>query len=268
MTLPLFIYYALVFSQNPAFAHWSAQNILTSPPPVENLLAYLPLGLLAILGAGRIWRSGETRNTLLIGWPLIVPLLIYLPINVQRRLAEAVIVPLAILAVYGIERLARRWSRRLLLAFTLLLTLPTSLLLIAGAYNIALNGTPQTVYSSSQIAALDWLNQEAEAGAVVLSSFETGNLVPAYTNLRAYLGHGPETLVSERKRSEVQRYFAHQMDANERGQLLAQVDYIIYGPNERRLSTETSFEEPPSGGMAGVIYHDLDYMILRVIEQR
>lgn len=268
ITLPLFIYFALVFSQNPAFAQWSAQNILTSPPLLDNLLAYLPLALLAILGARQIWRSAEPHRALLIGWPLIVPLLIYLPINVQRRLAEAVIVPLAILAVFGIERLTQRWNQRLVIVLTLFLTLPTSLLLIAGAYNTALNSTAQTVYSASQIAALDWLNQEAEPGAVVLSSFETGNLIPAYSNLRAYLGHGPETLNSEHKRQEVQRYFGRAMNSEEWISLLTGVNYILYGPNEARFNPQPDFPEPQTGGMAGVIYHDQDYLILRVIEQR
>ncbi|MFN8449725.1 MAG: hypothetical protein U0521_14335 [Anaerolineae bacterium] len=45
---------------------------------------------------------------MLIGWVLIVPVLVYLPINVQRRMSEAVIVPLAILAAAGLHALAER----------------------------------------------------------------------------------------------------------------------------------------------------------------
>ncbi|MBZ0302780.1 MAG: hypothetical protein K8J31_23755, partial [Anaerolineae bacterium] len=67
LTVPLLLYNVVVFSRNPAFAQWSAQNILESPPPLHYLLAYLPLGLLAILGPRQMWRHSETRGALLIG---------------------------------------------------------------------------------------------------------------------------------------------------------------------------------------------------------
>ncbi|MCS7070724.1 MAG: hypothetical protein NZM00_04410, partial [Anaerolinea sp.] len=123
ITLPFFIYFTLAFTGNPAFARWSAQNILESPPPLLYVLAYGPLTLLALAGAPWIWKRagrGRVGGMLLIAWPVIVPVLVYLPINVQRRLAEGVIVPLAILAAYGLERLGRtRISVGVVFAFSL-----------------------------------------------------------------------------------------------------------------------------------------------------
>ena len=55
ITLPLFLFYTIAFTVNPVFAAWSAQNLLASPPPLQYLLAYLPLGLLALFGARRAW---------------------------------------------------------------------------------------------------------------------------------------------------------------------------------------------------------------------
>ncbi|MFN8563417.1 MAG: hypothetical protein U0703_17785 [Anaerolineae bacterium] len=49
-------------SFNPAFAAWSAQNLLASPPPLQYVLAYLPLGLLATFGIRRIWRQPDSRG--------------------------------------------------------------------------------------------------------------------------------------------------------------------------------------------------------------
>ena len=110
ITLPLFAFYTLAFTKNPAFAAWSAQNLLASPSPLQYLLAYLPLGVLAAFGIRGMWRQDDSgsRPALIVGWVLIVPILVYLPINVQRRMSEAVIVPLAVLAVVGLRALAER----------------------------------------------------------------------------------------------------------------------------------------------------------------
>ena len=240
MTLPLFFYNVAVFTTNPAFAQWSAQNILTSPPPLHNLLAYLPLIVLAVIGGRWLWRQSNLRIALLIGWPLIVPLLVYLPINVQRRLAEAVIVPLAILAVMGIGVLAGRWSRRWLVIVTLLVTLPTSLLLVMGGYAVPLARSPQAFYPAEQVAALNWLNQHAQPDEVVFAAKNTGNQVPAYTHLRVYVGHGPETLYGLDKERLTEQFYGGALSADERMTLYAdmRIRYVFYGPYEREFSRD------------------------------
>ena len=240
ITLPLFVYSVVTFSANPIFAQWSAQNLLYSPPPHHYLLAYLPLVLLAIIGGRVAWQKTDIRWQLLIGWPLLIPFLVYLPINVQRRLAEAVIVPLALLAALGITHLAQRWSFRQVLIVTLLATLPTSLLLLLGGFVTALAGTDRTVYPADQIAALNWLNQHAEPDAVVLSTFPTGTRIPAYTNLRVYIGHGPETLYYEDKTIVAQQFFADELSAEERNALFTdnRIQYIFFGPAERQFAPD------------------------------
>lgn len=242
LTLPLFAYNVTVFTGNPVFAGWSAQNILTSPPPLHYLLAYLPLGLLAIIGGRWLWRRAGIPHMLLIGWPLIVPLLVYLPINVQRRLAEAVIVPLAVLAAMGVAVLAQRFSRKIVIALTLLATLPTGLLLVVGGYFTALSGAPPVAIPTGQIAAYDWLNVHAQTGEVVLSSFATGNQIPAYTNLRVYVGHGPETLDAVEKEHLTGRFYAGELSDAERAALYQSMDirYVFYGPNERALAGDSA----------------------------
>ncbi len=274
LTLPLFAYNAWVFSSNPAFAQWSAQNLLPSPPPLHYLLAYLPLGVLALMAGRWAWRRARLhgRYALLVAWPLIVPLLVYLPLNVQRRLAEAVIVPLAILAAAGAGLLVRRWARRShqrawkwarLLVFAA--TLPASLLLLIGAYFSALSSAPPVKYPAAQMAAIQWLNRNSEPGEVVLSAFETGNIIPAYANLRVYVGHGPETLYAVPKTAEATRFFRDEMSAGERAALYAdqRIRYVFYGANERTLAGSPQ-REPDWAQDLTLIYEDGDYAIYEV----
>ena len=249
VTLPLFGYNALVFAGNPAFAQWSAQNLLPSPPPLHYALAYLPLALLALPGgllAARRARR-DARYALLIGWPLVVPLLVYLPLNVQRRLAEGVIVPLALLAALGLAALARRRprnARRALAAAVIgLLSLSSALLLLLALAAAASRSEPVFV-PGALVRAFDWLSAHTEPGDVALATFRTGSRVPAYTNLRAFVGHGPETLHADAKTAQAEAFFSGGLTAAERAALLAgqHVRYIIYGPAERRLA--------PDGGQA------------------
>ena len=262
ITLPLFIYNVVIFSVNPIFAQWAAQNLLYSPPPLHYVLAYLPLALLAVIGGRAMWREADIRWPLLIGWPLLVPVLVYLPISVQRRLAEAVIVPLAILAAMGIARLAQRWSFRRVLIVTLLVTLPTSLLLLLGGFFTALSGSAQIVYPAEQITAFNWLNQQAEPDSVVLSTFPTGTRLPVYTNLRVYIGHGPETLNYQAKTHIAEQFFADELTAAERSLLYTdnRIQYIFFGPAERQFAPD----EPAWLADAERIYAEGAYEIFRL----
>ncbi len=85
-----------------------------------------------------------------------MPFAVYLPINVQRRLAEGVIVPLSILAVAGLRLMARhqrRWRRAR--EIVLALALPTALLLWLGGTFNALSPDRPLFHPRDELAALD-----------------------------------------------------------------------------------------------------------------
>ena len=148
ITLPLFLFYTIAFSVNPAFAAWSAQNNLASP-----VADTISAGLSA---ARRCWqrsasaphlaaRSGICRSALIIGWVLIVPILVYLPINVQRRMSEAVIVPLAILAAAGLRALAEHRVHFIARGGLIVVSLLTSLLSAARRISGSVEARPPAV---------------------------------------------------------------------------------------------------------------------------
>lgn len=245
ITLPLFGYYLWVFSVNPAFAQWSAQNMLPAPPPHHYLLAYAPYLVAGAFAVRRAWQLPGDRHLLLLAWALVGLVLVYLPINVQRRLAEGVIVPLAVLAVMGVlgdgtgARLIsplqgnrmRVWAQ----AALIITTVPTMLFLLVGA---TLNATTPALYTSRDtVAALRWLDANAlERGAVVLARFEVGNRVPAYTSLRPYVGHGPETLNSRTKEAAADAFFDGDMPPDAMRAFLTEndINYVIFSAGDAR----------------------------------
>lgn len=257
LTLPLFFYYLIVFNQNAAFAQWSSQNLLPSPHPLHYMLAYGILAYLAWLGVQHYIPFNDA-SALLVTWVLMVPLLVYLPINVQRRLAEGILVPLAILATPALHHL--RWRAALMGVL-----LMSSVLFLFGSSLGALNPSRPLYRPVAEMAALDWLNAHAEENAVLMGTPSTGNLVPARTNLRVFIGHGPETLYALDKEVLIQRFFANQLNEAERLELYKRyhIRYIFYGPLEREFAPDD--EQPRWTSALSLIYDHAGYQIYEVL---
>lgn len=276
MTLPLFIYYAVIFSRNPAFAQWSAQNRLPSPHPLHYIAAYVLLVIPAVIGARWAWRKVHDQEfrrvnslpyALLIGWPLVAPLLVYLPINVQRRMAEAVIVPLAILTAVGLRFLARQPRWKIIQRPVLIGTMLTSLMLFLAFLAPTVVPARPVFQPQAEIQAFDWLNQNAETDAVVLAAFDSGNVLPAYTHLRPFVGHGPETMFATEKTALAERFFSGQMTREERAALYVEfhIQFIFYGEIERDMAGKGE-TIPAWAGDGSLIYDEAGYQIYRLTE--
>lgn len=275
LTLPLFGYYALAFAGNPALGAWSAQNLLPSPPPLDLLLAYLPLLIPALTALPFVWSAAwdKGRLTLLLAWVIIAPVLAYLPLNVQRRLLEGVIVPLAILAAIGLAGWARRGrAGRWLAGGIVALACISTALLLAGGLGAALRPGLPLFRPAAETAAFDWLNAHSYHGEVALGAFATGNALPAFTHLRPLAGHGPETIAAEEKRRLIEAFYRGELSAAEAAALLAgpclapeplpcsdPVSYVLFGPLERAVADAAA----PGPWLAGLtlIYDAEGYQI-------
>jgi len=191
-----------------------------------------------------------------------VPLLVYLPVNVQRRLAEAVIAPLSVLAALGLARLVRRLpaarARRALTAAVVGALSLSSLALLLLALPAAASRAEPVFVPGALVRAFDWLNARAEAGEVVFAAFRTGNRLPAYTHLRAFVGHGPETLDAAAKTAQAEAFFRGELSPAEQAALLAgqRVRYIVYGPSERRLAPDAPAVPAWAAGLAALYDSD------------
>lgn len=269
MTFPLFFYYVWVFSQNEIFATWSSQNLLASPSPLQYVAVYAVWYGLAAVAIRWLWKEYPREPTLLlIGWAVAMPFLVYLPINVQRRMAEGVIVPLSVLSVIGL-RLAvpslskgsyqRAWKRSRV-ALVITLTLSSGLLLLGVTFT-ALTPDRPLFRPQAEMDALDWLNVYANDDAVVLALFETSNVIPARTNLRVFVGHGPETIESTPKKRLAEDFFADELSQQAQQALFSRygVDYVLVGPKERELSPSMNWATSLT-----LIYNQGDYQIYEV----
>jgi hypothetical protein len=274
MTIPLFTYYALAFSRNDIFAAWAAQNYLPSPHPLQYLVAYSIFIILSGWGIRWTWRRAGTqlRYGLIVGWVLAAPLLVYLPINVQRRMAEAVIIPLAILAAHGLavitRRIRRRQQTRIRQAVIACASLTSLFLVLTTTLGAGTARDLPTHIPQGQLDAYAWLNAHAPENAIVLSSVATGNLLPAYTDLRTYVGHGPETLDWQDKEGVTVAFYSGRLDAAQRAALYTafNIRFVFDGPNERSLAENAASlpRDPDWPNDLQLVYAASDYRIYAV----
>jgi hypothetical protein len=198
----------------------------------------------------------------LAAWVVVVPFLLYAPISTQRRLVEGFQLPLVILAVLGLTVTLRRW-RYWLLPAALALTLPTTVVLMVSGLVGALQPAEPVYHPAAELTMFDWLNERTAPGQVALSAYDSGNVLPAYTPLTAYIGHGPETVNLEAKLPRVRAFYQAATAEADRRQLLAEgrVTWVIFGPAERALG---SFDPAASGELRRE-FSAGDYAVYRVM---
>lgn len=239
---PVVVYTVAAFTLDPVLRAWNTQSHLSSPHPVHYLLGYALWLAPGVCG----WRVLQRRPALArwtAAWLVTVPVLLYLPLPIQRRLAEGVQLPLVILAVLGLTvALRRRWLTRAVAGASAM----TALFLVAGGWAAASRPAPPIFHAADQIAVFNWVTARVEASGrqsmanrvpAGLGAYLTGNLLPAYTPLPAYLGLTTETVAFAEKRERVAAFFQPETRDADRRRWLAEggVRYVFIGPPERAL---------------------------------
>ncbi len=238
LSLAPLLYTAAAFLRDPYLRAWSEQNRVLSPHPLHYVAAYGGVALPCVLGVGRLIRLTPVPGLLLAAWVVMLPVLAYAPVNVQRRLPEGVWVALSLLAAAALERGGGKdrgrdgWGAMLLGA-----SLPSTLLLLAGGMGTAMRPASPAFLPSPQVRAFAWLEADVEPGDVVLASYPTSNALPAWAPVEVIIGHGPESAFLEELQPQVEAFFDRTTTDGQRLAILRthEVAYVFYGPEERSL---------------------------------
>ncbi|MEW5987142.1 MAG: hypothetical protein AB1791_10950 [Chloroflexota bacterium] len=301
---PLVIYYAFTTQNNPIFRAWATQSVTPSPPWPHYLVAYGLLLLLALLpimrnaysvirnrrysthDVLRITHYGLRDTTLLWLWLLAATLLLFAPVNAQRRFVQGVQVPLAVLATIGLLDVAlpwlerRRWFRRLaerpgysaaglqrllLVAFLAFMSLSNVYVLVSVSVTAALQQPDPLFRRQAEVEAVAWLRENTPRTAVVLGDYQTGNLVAARAGNRVVIGHWTETADFATKVTQVARFYSDTAGDAWRQEWLARygVAYVWYGPRERSLGAFN----PSRATYLQPVYEAADFSIFAVVQE-
>jgi hypothetical protein len=198
-TLPLLAYNAWILFRDPTIAEWARQWRHQAPGPVSLALSLgLPL-LLAIVGMSVAWRRRDQGLALLLVWPPLVMVLLYLPnvANIQRRLLDALFVPIGMLAAVGLTSLTARLRRaraRRIQVILVTVCCFSSAIVLAIALRFASGAFPEAYINNDAWQAMQWLSSHHQAGDRALSAPGAGQLLPAWAGVTVYVGHYSETL--------------------------------------------------------------------------
>lgn len=198
-TVPLLAYNVWILFHDPTIAEWARQWRHQAPGPISLAVSLgLPL-LAAILGMVIAWRRRDRGLALLLVWPPLVIALLYLPnvANIQRRLLDALFVPIGILAAVGIRTLTsglRRARARRIEAVLVTACCLSSALVLAIALRFASGAFGEAYIGDESWRAMQWLSAHHRPGDRALSSPGAGQLLPAWSGVAVYVGHYSETL--------------------------------------------------------------------------
>ncbi len=242
--LPFLIYYYAVATDNPAMSIWSKQNTTPSPNPLNYVMGFGLLLLIAIPGLVRAFRRFERDgDRFMLVWFVANAVLLYAPIGLQRRLVIGMIVPVVYFAVRALEdywfhRISPKWRDAALVALFVFI-LPSNILSLGlpifGVISPPAGVKSFQILSADYSQAINWLRDNGTPGKIVLAPPRISLWIPAYTSLRVVYGHPYETLDASEKISQVIDWY----QGNNCQALIDQYDvrYII-SPDKSALSDE------------------------------
>lgn len=219
--LPLVVFSFVQFRGDPGMAEFAAQNMTLSPPVSYYVLGFGPAGLAALFSV--VMRQIDlTRpaHAAMLAWAAAAPVLAYLPWNYQRRFMLAYTIPLAALALPGLQWAWRRgrrrpWieARRPLWTFLLVFAAGLSSLALVLGLSAHMASRPETSFDPAPVVrAADWLAGQAGPGEVALAErVETSRLLAARAGVVVYWGHPIETLQAGEKQEAAAAFFGGEL---------------------------------------------------------
>lgn len=262
------LYNIWIADNDPYVRAWTGQNLIHSPHPLHYLLAYGLLIPYALSGGRRLLQTDVWTGWLLPGWILLFPLLAYAPLDLQRRLTEGVWVAWITLAMLALERMAlpAQVSRRRRATVLLWLLFPSALLLWAGGLLAASRPMEPLFRPEDEVRLFEFLQSNAQPGAAVLASYETGNPMPAWAPVRVAIGHGPESVDLEENRSLVGDFYGSGMTDEQRLELIRrlEIQYVFWGPAEQALGNWS----PNQAAYLNLVAQAGLYQLFAVVENR
>lgn len=261
--IPLFVYSWLLLKTDPVWAVFSDPDLFPTPPLAYVILGFGPFWPFAIVGALRALRKPNPGAGLALVWLVAALILIYLPLQIQRRMLLMVTIPLTILALAPIFDFSAWLRARIPAVKSLGLALTSGLAMIGSfflilLYSINVSTRPANLFEPAPlIEAMEWLKQHATTNDVVLASEPTAQLVALRTPARLYFGHEIETLHFDQKASQVENFYRGLQPATWLESL--HVDWVIFGPHEQEWSTT-----PPRSALLQPVYKNDQVTIYRV----
>jgi len=178
---------------NPILKSWQVK--LISPSPTAYLAGFGFLIPFSIIGAEDFIRQNSIKHKFILIWLFVTAVMIYAPLDFQRRMIEGIHIPLVILTTTGLFTVAGRFKKqiRLLILYgTIFILSLSSFYIIFNDLNTIGKDSSQNYYyyiSKSESEGITWLKNNTNESDGILSNWFFGNIIPGITGRKVYLGH-------------------------------------------------------------------------------
>jgi hypothetical protein len=260
--LPILVYDVLVSNLDPVLVGWNTQNLTPSPPIWDLVLSLSPALILAVLGSKTIFKERRLYPLLLVIWVVLIAVLLYLPLGLQRRFMKGLFIPVVLLVFIPIYKLAQEKSKKLkpLLIGVFIISILSNLIVLLIAFYGIQTRDPLLYLTRGEAQAMDWIEAHTQSDALFLASAQTGLFIPAHTGRRVLYGHPFETVNALKEEADVNAFFSGD-GQYEPDLLLAdrEVDFVFYGLREKDLGYI------PQSSQLKAVYNHNDVTIFQVI---
>jgi len=221
---PSIFYYFWLMKYDWLTQERARQNLTISPNFFAIIIGYGFIFFLALLGLYFFYkkRSYDNKNIFLTVWFVVQTLLIYLPVNFQRRLLEGYHIVLVLLSIYGLiwlvdllktnyqQSVAWSWlqNKYFLVTIFFIFFLFSNIFNITRDFILFKKQYPFFYVSQADYQSLNWLKKNLNnTDSVLASNLLISNFIPGFTGKTSYIGHGVETAGFEKKLLTTQVFF-------------------------------------------------------------
>lgn len=225
LSMPFLIYNFIMFTFDPYLQTWEKQNIIKSPPIVDYMWAY-GLGVICIIFVLLIKKRQLPNELFLIVWMVIVPILVYLPINLQRRLSDGIWVVFSIFIAIAVNSIRVKYLKYGVVFLFLLSTI----IVFAGSLTAVLNPGYPVYQDADLIKVFRAIEKIGNKNDVVVANYDISNILPAYIPMRVVIGHGPESKNLFELETKIDELLSYQLPYSKYVNLINEfdIDFIIY----------------------------------------
>lgn len=229
--LPGTLYVFLVPRLEPVFKAWTYVS-QSSPSLFQFFLLYGFLAIFATLQVVSYFRQQEKKRfAFLVGWFLLLPFLLKLPVFFQRRLIEGAHIPISILASFFLFKILKKFRKPCFFFFLSVIFLSFHNIYFLKSKIDLLKNDPKGYYflSKEKILALSWLDKNFH-NKNVLAIPDDGLIISAFSDNRVYWGHWANTPDSIKKGEILTSFLDKDTPDFERAAFLEaeKIDYFFF----------------------------------------
>jgi hypothetical protein len=255
---PLFFYNFFSFLFDPYLSTWQDQNRIISPPIIDYLFAY-GLGLFIWILVYKKGLMEKINHALFLNlWIILIPVLAYFPVNIQRRLTEGVW--LAFCIYIGVFIMNNKNTIGKILIFTSVIL--STLIFSVGSFT-ATQSLDSPIYSSKSIIDVgNYLRTEVNVGDVILAPFDESNVLPVFIPIKVITGHGPESKNLSEISEILDRFYTGNLSQVEAQDFIQSFDikFIVVPGDIDPSKVMSQFELH----QIKAVYENIDYLVLKI----